>query len=340
MFVVDADACRRPSRCVRTRAEPLGIEVVVADLHADGLPDGDVVRRAACSTPAPPARSATRAASIEAAHERGALVVVAADLLALTLLEPPGELGRRRRRSADPALRRAAGLRRPARRLHGGRARASSGTLPGRLVGVSVDADGRPALPAGAADPRAAHPPREGDLQHLHRAGAAGRRWPSMYAVYHGPDGLRGDRAARRTATPRSLAAGAARRRRRGRARRTSSTPSRVRVPGPGRRGRRRGRASAASTCGWSTPTRVGDLAPTRPRRATHVERGAGARSASTADVDGARRGAPPTRCPPALRRARRRSSPTRSSTRTAPRPRCCATCAGSPTATTRSTAA
>ena len=47
--------------------------------------------------------------------------------------------------------------------------------LPGRLVGVSVDVDGAPGVPAGPADPRAAHPPREGDEQHLHRAGAAGR---------------------------------------------------------------------------------------------------------------------------------------------------------------------
>ena len=47
--------------------------------------------------------------------------------------------------------------------------------MPGRLVGVTVDADGAPGLPPGAADPRAAHPPREGDEQHLHRAGAARR---------------------------------------------------------------------------------------------------------------------------------------------------------------------
>ena len=47
-------------------------------------------------------------------------------------------------------------------------------SLPGRLVGVSVDAHGQPGLPPGAADARAAHPPREGHLQHLHGAGAAG----------------------------------------------------------------------------------------------------------------------------------------------------------------------
>ena len=48
-------------------------------------------------------------------------------------------------------------------------------TLPGRLVGVSKDVDETPDVPAGPADPRAAHPPGEGHLQHLHGAGAAGR---------------------------------------------------------------------------------------------------------------------------------------------------------------------
>ncbi len=61
--------------------------------------------------------------------------------------------------------------------------------LPGRLVGVSVDCTRRARLPSRAPDARAAHPPREGHLEHLHRPGAA-RRHGSMYAVWHGPDGL------------------------------------------------------------------------------------------------------------------------------------------------------
>ena len=106
------------------------------------------------------------------------------------------------------------------------RDRARARRCPAGSSACPVDADGDPRLPARPADPRAAHPPREGHQQHLHRAGAAGRSSPSMYAVYHGPDGPAGDRRRACTATPapsppRCAAAG-----RRGRARRRSSTPS------------------------------------------------------------------------------------------------------------------
>ena len=81
--------------------------------------------------------------------------------------------GRRHRRRLGPALRRADGLRRPARRLprHPRRLRPLAAR---RLVGVSTDADGRPRC-ASRSRPRAAHPPGEGDLEHLHRPGAAGQ---------------------------------------------------------------------------------------------------------------------------------------------------------------------
>ena len=95
-FVVDADTLPQTLAVLRTRAEPLGIELVVADL-ANGLPDGGFY---GLLLSYPGASGAVRdpAPLIEAAHERGALVAVAADLLALTLLTPPGELG------ADAAL--------------------------------------------------------------------------------------------------------------------------------------------------------------------------------------------------------------------------------------------
>ena len=129
---------------------------------------------------------------------------------------------------------------------------AHARSLPGRLVGVSVDEAGRPGLPPGPADPRAAHPPREGHQQHLHRPGAAGG---------HGLDVRRVPRPRRAAAIAEQvherttrLAAGLA-----GAGVGDEHEPSSTRSPAvvPGRAAevvRRRARAGA-STCAWSTPT-------------------------------------------------------------------------------------
>ena len=222
-FVVDADALPQTIEVVRTRAEAMGIEVVVADL-ADGLPEGELCG-VLLQYPGASGRILDPRPIAEAAHGRDALVVVAADLLALTLLEAPGALG------ADVVV---GSTQRFGVPLfyggpHAGYMAVAAGLerhLPGRLVGVSVDAEGRAGLPPGAADPRAAHPPGQGDLQHLHRPGPAGRRRVHVRRLPrprrpHGASRRRVHDLAARAAA--SLAA----RRLRGAAPRRSSTPSR-----------------------------------------------------------------------------------------------------------------
>jgi glycine dehydrogenase len=185
-FLVDADALPQTIEVVRTRAKPLGIEVVVADLTA-GLPAGDFFGVLAQY---PAAGGAVRDLMplAEAAHERGAKVVVAADLLALTLLRPPGEFG------ADIAVGSAQrfgvpyGFGGP----HAGYLAVGEGIqrqLPGRLVGVSVDADGRPAYRL-ALQTREQHIRREKATSNICTAQVLLAVMASMYAVYHGPEGL------------------------------------------------------------------------------------------------------------------------------------------------------
>jgi glycine dehydrogenase len=186
-FVVDADALPQTIDVVRTRAEAMGIEVVVADL-TDGLPDGELCG-VLLQYPGASGRVRDPRPVIESAHERGALAVVAADLLALTLLEAPGALG------ADVVV--GSSQRFGVPLLYGGPhagfIAVSAGLerhLPGRLVGVSVDAEGRPAYRL-ALQTREQHIRRDKATSNICTAQVLLAVVASMYAVYHGPEGLK-----------------------------------------------------------------------------------------------------------------------------------------------------
>ncbi|RYP87581.1 glycine dehydrogenase (aminomethyl-transferring) [Nocardioides guangzhouensis] len=186
-FVVDADALPQTIEVVRTRADAMGIEVVVADL-TDGLPEGDLCG-ALVQYPGASGRVLDPRPVIEAVHERGALAVVAADLLALALLEAPGSLG------ADVVVGSSQRFGVPLfyGGPHAGFMAVSAGLerhLPGRLVGVSVDAEGRPAYRL-ALQTREQHIRRDKATSNICTAQVLLAVVASMYAVHHGPDGLR-----------------------------------------------------------------------------------------------------------------------------------------------------
>ncbi len=185
--VVDQDCLPQTIAILQTRLAPLGIEVVLADLQA-GLPDGDlfglVQQYPGCS-------GALRdfTALTQEAHDRGALVTTAADLLALTVLRPPGEWG------ADVAV--GSSQRFGVPLWYGGPHAAFMAVrdgferdLPGRLVGLSIDAEDRPAYRL-ALQTREQHIRREKATSNICTAQVLLAVVASMYAVYHGADGLR-----------------------------------------------------------------------------------------------------------------------------------------------------
>ncbi|MGH8824646.1 MAG: aminomethyl-transferring glycine dehydrogenase [Jiangellaceae bacterium] len=186
-LVVDADCLPQTIAVVRTRAEPLGIEVDVADLTA-GLPEGDLFG-VLLQYPGASGRIRDLAPLVEAAHARGAMVAVAADLLALTMLSPPGELGADIAVGTSQRFGVPLGYGGP----HAGYIAVRSGLergLPGRLVGVSVDADGAQAYRL-ALQTREQHIRREKATSNICTAQVLLAVVASMYAVWHGPDGLR-----------------------------------------------------------------------------------------------------------------------------------------------------
>jgi glycine dehydrogenase len=186
-FVVDADALPQTVEVVRTRAQGLGIEVVVADL-TEGLPDGPLCG-VLVQYPGASGRVLDPRGVIEQAHGRDAMAVVAADLLALTVLEAPGALG------ADVVVGSSQRFGVPLfyGGPHAGFMAVSAGLerhLPGRLVGVSVDAEGRPAYRL-ALQTREQHIRRDKATSNICTAQVLLAVAAAMYAVYHGPEGLR-----------------------------------------------------------------------------------------------------------------------------------------------------
>ena len=185
-FVVDSDVLPQTLDVVRTRATPLGLTVVTHDF-AEPLPEGDVF---GVLVQYPGTSGAVRDLRpiVDAAHERGALVTVAADLLALTLLVSPGEVGADIAVGTTQRFGVPIGFGGP----HAGYISTRSGLerqLPGRLVGVSVDADGNPAYRL-ALQTREQHIRREKATSNICTAQVLLAIIASMYAVYHGPDGL------------------------------------------------------------------------------------------------------------------------------------------------------
>jgi glycine dehydrogenase len=191
VFAVDADCLPQTIAVIGTRAAPLGIEVVVADLST-GLPaelsDRDVFGVLLQYPGASGAVASDLAPTIEAAHAKGALVAVAADLLALTLLRPPGELGADVVVGSSQRFGVPLGFGGP----HAGFMAVRAGlerSLPGRLVGVSVDADGAAAYRL-ALQTREQHIRREKATSNICTAQVLLAVMAAMYGVYHGREGL------------------------------------------------------------------------------------------------------------------------------------------------------
>ena len=188
VFLADADCLPQTLAVLRTRAEPLGIELVVAPVTAEAIAAQPDLFGVLLQFPGASGAVRDLAPLIEAAHAQGALAAVAADLLALTLFRPPGEAG------ADIAVGSSQRFGVPLwfGGPHAGYIAVSDALkrqLPGRLVGVSVDADGQPAYRL-ALQAREQHIRREKATSNICTAQVLLAVTAAMYAAYHGPDGL------------------------------------------------------------------------------------------------------------------------------------------------------
>ncbi|MCC5897986.1 MAG: aminomethyl-transferring glycine dehydrogenase [Phormidium sp. BM_Day4_Bin.17] len=187
-YFVAADCHPQTIEVVQTRAEPLGIEVIVGDWQAFDFQTP--IFGALLQYPTTKGAVCDYGEFVERAHQHQALVTVAADLLSLTLLRPPGEFG------ADIAV--GSSQRFGVPLGYGGPHAAYFATketyqrkLPGRLVGVSKDSSGQAALRL-ALQTREQHIRRDKATSNICTAQVLLAVMASMYAVYHGPAGLRG----------------------------------------------------------------------------------------------------------------------------------------------------
>jgi glycine dehydrogenase len=185
-FFVDSNVFSQTKDLLATRAQPIGIQLVVGDFQKAVIDDsyfGAIVQY-----PASDGSIHDYRAFIQQVHNAGAYVVMATDLLALTLLTPPGELG------ADVAVGSSQRFGVP---MGFGGPHAAFFTakeefkrsIPGRIIGVSVDAEGNRALRM-ALQTREQHIKREKATSNICTAQALLANMSAMYAVYHGPEGL------------------------------------------------------------------------------------------------------------------------------------------------------
>jgi len=186
-FFVDREVYPQTKDLLRTRALPIQIELVEGDYKTASL--DETYFGAILQYPNDKGAVVDYRQFIQTAHEKGAFVVMATDLLALTLLTPPGELG------ADAAIGSAQRLGVPLG--FGGPHAAFFATrddfkrnIPGRIIGVSIDAKGKRALRM-ALQTREQHIKREKATSNICTAQALLANMAAMYAVFHGPDGLK-----------------------------------------------------------------------------------------------------------------------------------------------------
>ena len=193
VFVCDSDCHPQSLAVLRTRAEAIGVEVVEAALHTDAwraaLPEGTTLCGVLVQYPSSTGAVRDWRGLIAEVHAAGALVVMAADPLALALLPSPGSLG------ADIAVGSAQRFGVPMG-FGGPHAGYISTThdqarrLPGRIIGVSRDAQGNTALRM-ALQTREQHIRRERATSNICTAQALLAIMAGMYAVWHGPEGIR-----------------------------------------------------------------------------------------------------------------------------------------------------